>query len=220
MVDVITLNRNPSVLPSTLPPVFGEGLNRRRSYTVDALPFDAFERAGRARPGTVPAGVLHVEYVAGPLAVTVRAGYLLSTHELDGAEYPTLPAAERALYEGGVLAFRVYEADAAQLGLAVGIQWAPHKTPHGAGCSWSLVSAPAWLAGDHPPIGLAYESITEDDRRCPADCPDSTVEPVTLDPADWAQCERCRVILPAFDINDECGLCDGCEAHNDARVSL
>jgi hypothetical protein len=222
----------------------GEGLDRHRKYTVTALPFDAFERAGKLRPCTVPAGLLFVQYVPGPTGTAAHVGLNGEAHRLDGRTFPTLTDAERALYDAGVLAFKVHEHDAAGLGLPVGLQWAAHKTPAGDGCGWSHTSAPAWLALDACPLGIRHETVTEEDRMCPANCPGSTVEPVTLDPRAWSACrvcgvistsvdpfvsvcedctvpcERCRRPLHADEIDSMSGLCSDCEAYNYSRVVL
>jgi len=84
----------------------------------------------------------------------------------------------------------------ADLGVDVGeerakFRWNIHYLPSGAWCRWS-----------HVPVSA--EAAARDDKRCPFECPDSTIEP-TQKPLQLAQMDHGSHVLPAEGLPPEAG---------------
>lgn len=123
------------ITPATIPDLYGDvtalGDYRYRLYTVAELPFEAMLGRRDGGPGMAVIDGWAVGYTGTkPARLNARRGgyteegrydpNLVERHELDGVEYPTMRDAERAAYDAGLLAFMVYERDAARFGLPTG----------------------------------------------------------------------------------------------------
>ena len=115
-----------TITPTSVPPLTGFR-NDYRLYTVEHIPFDAVPSYRDGGPGTVVVDGWCCSTTGWDHQGSVTANAFRFTspdittpperHPLDGTKYPTQADAKRAQYEAGLLAFMVYEKDAARFGL-------------------------------------------------------------------------------------------------------
>lgn len=169
--------------PAPLPALVN---GRYRVVTVAYLPFDALPQYP-AGPALVTVGgwntsTSSLSPLSSPTVIAVDNSKVtlnvfrmhgdavhITSHELDGTQYPTRRDADRAAYNAGVTGFMVYEHDRELLG--IGFRVTDHKDADGRWCRVSLCNV-------FPP-----EQRASNPDRCPAGCPDSRVE-VFFNPAD------------------------------------
>lgn len=110
------------------PMLQGSGQWQYRLYTVEHIPFEAFPSYSEGGPATVThtgwavsAVKLYSEETSAAshedgahvLNVYRLEGSKLVNHPLDGTQYPSSREAKKAAYAAGLLAFQVYERNAA-----------------------------------------------------------------------------------------------------------
>ncbi len=118
-------------MTATTPPVEGQIFptgydGRYRLYTIAHLPFDALPSYAEGGPAKVVLDPWDVsttsptEGEGGRVTLNVYPATSRQTgerHPLDGTRYDDREDADRAAYDAGLLAFMVYERDAARYGL-------------------------------------------------------------------------------------------------------